>query len=182
MKPWKTISRRQVLDHGRFLAVEMHVVELPDGQVIEDWPWIITPDFVNIIAETGDGRFLCFRQTKYAVDGESLAAIGGFIEPGESPEAAARRELAEETGFEASDWAALGEFAVDANRGAGRAFFFLARAARRVSDPAGDDLEEQRLVSLTRTELESALRAGEFKVLPWACAVALALQKTATRK
>ena len=64
------------------------------------------------IPETDDGRFLCFRQTKYAVGGESFAAIGGFIEPGESPEVAARRELLEETGFEASHWAALGEFAV----------------------------------------------------------------------
>jgi hypothetical protein len=48
VKTWKTLSRRVVLDYSEFLAVEEHTVELPDGQVIADWPWVITPDYVNI--------------------------------------------------------------------------------------------------------------------------------------
>ena len=45
---------------------------------------------------------------------ECLSPVGGFIERGELPEAAAKRELLEETGYESPDWTALGEFAVDA--------------------------------------------------------------------
>jgi ADP-ribose pyrophosphatase YjhB (NUDIX family) len=175
LQPWKTQSRRTVLDHGRFLTVEIHSVELPDGRIIDDWPWVITPDYANVVAEMDDGRFLCFRQTKYAVSGTSLAIVGGFIEPGEAPDVAARRELLEETGCVAREWIDLGQFAVDANRGAGRAHFFLARGANRVGEPIGGDLEVQHPLFLTSAELEAALTAGEFKVLPWTTAVSLAL-------
>lgn len=174
MKPWKTLSRRTVLDFSRFLRVEAHAVELPDGRVIPNWGWVITPDYTNVVAVTREGRFLCFRQMKYAV-GPTLAAVGGYLEPGEDPLAGAQRELREETGYAAEAWTALGRYAVDGNRGAGTANLFLATGAYFASDVASDDLEAQDLLLLSRAEVESALRAGEFKVLPWATAVALAL-------
>jgi ADP-ribose pyrophosphatase len=176
MRPWKTLSRRPILNHSQFLIVENHTVELPDGRVISDWPWLITPDYVNVLAETEDGEFLCFRQTKYAVDGTSLAPAGGYLEPGEQPLAAAQRELFEETGYQAHEWIDLGSYAVDGNRGAGTAYLFLARQARRVAQPRADDLEEQQLLRLSRSELEAALAAGEFKLLSWATVIALALR------
>jgi len=175
LQSWKTLSRRVILDHSRFLVAENHTVELPDGRVIPDWPWVITPDYVNIVAVTEDGEFLCFRQTKYGVDGLSLATVGGYIEPGEEPLAAARRELLEETGYEALEWVDLGHFRVDGNRGAGTAYLFMARGARRVAEPDADDLEEQELFHLSRSEVQAALVAGEFKLLGWTAIVALAL-------
>ena len=64
-----------------------------------------------MVAVTVDGRWLCFRQTKYAVEGVSLAPVGGYLEPGEDPLLGAQRELFEETGYEAPDWLDLGQFA-----------------------------------------------------------------------
>lgn len=176
MKPWTTLERRPVLTQGRYLTVELHRVQLPGGRVIPDWPWLITPDFTTVVAQTADGRFLCFRQTKYAVAGVALAPAGGFLEPGEAPLAGAQRELLEETGHTAPEWHALGEFAVDGNRGAGRCYAFLARGA--VPAPGGreGDLEEQEMVRLTRAAVDAALDRGEFKVLPWVAAMALGLR------
>lgn len=175
MKTWKTLSRTPVLHTGKFLSLEMHAVELPDGRVIEDWPWVITPDYVNVAAVTPEGTFLAFRQVKYGVEGTSLAAVGGYIEPGEDPLTAAQRELREETGYAAAQWEALGTYRVDANRGAGMAHFFLARQAQPVARRDADDLEEQELLLLTRAEIKLALDQGEFKVLAWAAIMALAL-------
>lgn len=180
MKTWRTLSRRTVLDRGRFLRVELHEVALPDGQVIPDWSWVVTPEFVIVIAVTPDGRYLCFRQSKYSIDGDSLAPAGGYIEPGESPVVAAKRELLEEMGCVAGRWESLGTFAVDGNRGAGVAHLYLAVGVRVVGEADPDDLEVQEPLSLTRDEVEAALDAGEFKVLPWAAAVALALRRRDT--
>lgn len=176
MQPWKTRSRKKVLDYGRFLVVENHTIELPDGRIMEDWPWLVTPDYVNVAAVTVEDKFLCFRQTKYAVEGTSLAPVGGYLDAGEAPLAAAQRELLEETGYESSDWLNLGRYAVDGNRGAGVAHLFLACRASRVAEVKPDDLEEQQLLHLSRAEVEAALAAGEFKVLAWAAVMALALQ------
>jgi len=180
MKKWRTLTRRTVLDQGRFLKVELHEVALPDGQVIRDWPWVVTPEFVTVIAVTRDGRFLCFRQGKYSIEGDSLAPAGGYIEPGESPLAAAKRELLEETGCLAARWESLGAFPVDGNRGAGVAHLFLATDVEVVAEADAGDLEVQEPLSLTRDQMAAALDAGDFRVLPWVAAVALALRRSET--
>ena len=175
MQPWKTISRNTILDLGEFLEVENHTVELPDGRVISNWPWLITPDYINVAAITEEGDFLCFRQTKYAVEGTTLAPVGGYLAPGEDPLAGAKRELMEETGYEAPDWTSFGSYRVDGNRGAGTAHLFLALDAGKTADIKSDDLEEQELLLLSRPEIEAALAAGEFKVLAWTTVMALSL-------
>ena len=175
MQPWKTLSRQVILNHSKWLVVEDHTVQLPDGRVIPNWCWVIMPDYVNVAALTDDGRYICFRQTKYTVQGTSLAAVGGYLEPGEDPLSAAQRELREETGYTAPEWINLGTYAVGGSHSSETAHFFLARGARKVSDPVSDDLEEQELLLLSRLEVEAGLQAGEFKVLAWAAIMSLAL-------
>jgi ADP-ribose pyrophosphatase len=175
LRPWKTRSRKLILDHGKFLKVENHEVQLPDGRVIPDWAWIIIPSAAIVLAVTTDQKFLCFRQTKYAIDGLALAPVGGMLELGEEPMEAAKRELLEEMGYTSTNWVDLGSHIVDPNRGIATMHLFLARDVQRVAEPDSDDLEDQELILLSRAELENALRAGEFKVLAWSAVVALSL-------
>jgi ADP-ribose pyrophosphatase len=177
MKPWKTKTRQTVLDQRPWLTVENHTVELPDGRLISDWPWIITPDYVNVVAVTAEGQFICFRQVKYGVEGTTLGIVGGFVEQGEEPIQAAQRELLEETGYESPEWTPLGSYRVDPNRGIAVGHLYLARQARYVTPRNADDLEEQELLLLTRSEMEGALEQGQFKVLAWAAAIALACRQ-----
>ena len=176
MQPWKTLSRTTILKHSKYLTVEDHTIELPDGRVVEHWPWLDMPDYAIVLPVTKEGDFLCFRQTKYGVEGTSLAPIGGYLDAGEDPLIAAKREMREETGFESSEWISLGHYISDGNHGAGVAHLFLARNARQVAARNADDLEEQQLLKLNKLELDEALADGEFKVLAWAMCIALALR------
>ena len=177
MQSWKTISKKILCEPNRFLTLELHEVELPDGSRIDDWPWVVTPDYAVAVVQTEDGRFLCFRQTKYGVDGLTMATVGGFMDPNEDRLAAVKRELLEETGYVATEWHDLGTYVADPNRGVGKANLFLARNARAVGQRGVGDLEEQELILLTRVELEQALDSFQFKALAWVAVVSMALRR-----
>lgn len=163
------------------MTIEEHRIELPSGQIIDDWVWIDTPDFVNVVVQTVEDDYLVFQQTKYAVEGTTLAIVGGYVDPGEDPATAAHREVLEETGWVCAHLHPLGSYAIDGNRGAGTGHLFLATGAHpaeptvAASVPDSDDLEEQELLRLSRSELQAALLAGEFKVVSWSAAVAMSL-------
>lgn len=175
LRIWETVSKKTILNHSKFLTVESHAVKLPDGQIIPDWAWVIIPSAAIVLAMTPDNKFLCFRQTKYAVEGTTLAPVGGMLESNEEPLDAAKRELLEETGYEALEWINLGNHILDPNRGIATMHLFLALNAKQVAQPNSDDLEDQELLFLTRNELENALNAGEFKILAWSAVVAMSL-------
>jgi 8-oxo-dGTP pyrophosphatase MutT (NUDIX family) len=175
LRAWETLDRRTILTHNKYLTVENHIVKLPDGEIITDWAWISIPDAAIVLTRTEEGQFLCFRQTKYAVNGTTLAPVGGMLEPGETAIEAGKRELLEEMGYTAPDWISLGSYILDPNRGVASMHLFLALNARKVAEPNSDDLEEQEIITLSRKELEEALKAGNFKVLAWTAVVALSL-------
>jgi ADP-ribose pyrophosphatase len=175
LRVWETLSRNTILSHSKFLTVENHTVKLPDGQIISNWAWLIIPSAAIVLAVTIDHKFLCFRQTKYAIEGTALAPVGGMLEPNEMPLDAAKRELLEEIGYESSDWVNLGSHILDPNRGIATMHLFLALNAKQVAKPNSDDLEDQELLFLTRSEIENTLTAGEFKILAWSAVVAMSL-------
>jgi len=98
-----------------------------------------------------------------------------MLEPGEAPLAAAQRELLEETGYTATQWTHLGSYCADPNRGVNTLHLFLARQAQQVEQPVADDLEDQQILTLSRSEVERALLRGEFKAIMWSTTAALAL-------
>jgi ADP-ribose pyrophosphatase len=176
MQQWKTVSRTVIKQFGKFLTVEAHEIELPDGNRIGDWPWLVSPHFVLVLLRDTAGRFVIFRQTKYAVKGTSLAPVGGHIEEGERPLVAAKREALEETGYVAARWISLGSFVVNGNHGNGGAHLYLALDARHKCAPSGGDLEEQKMLLLTRRQLETALDHRKFKTLAWNTLILQALR------
>ena len=71
-----------------------------DGtSTIDDWIFLEELPAVNVIVQTLEGNYVVFQQRKYAIPGETLSPVGGFIDAGESPLAAAKREVLEELGL-----------------------------------------------------------------------------------
>ena len=90
---------------------------------------IATRDYVSVLARTADGKFLLVRQYRPAVEQTTLELPGGHVEQGETPEAAARKELREETGYVAEELHLLGGLAPDTGRLENRMWCFFAPSA-----------------------------------------------------
>jgi ADP-ribose pyrophosphatase len=110
------------------------------------------------------------------VDEYVLELPSGHIDQGESPEDAARRELFEETGFEAADVVSLGEFLTEPARMSARPEALFARDVRPVT-AGGDPAELVELVTVSQQELRAMLADGRFRQAAHAGVVALAASR-----
>ena len=108
MRPWRTLARRVVLSRPPWMEVAEERIALPDGREIEGFLSIRTRDFAAIVAVTEPHEVVLIRSYKHGSRRVSLAVPAGYIEEGEDPLTSAKRELREETGYEASEWTSLG--------------------------------------------------------------------------
>jgi ADP-ribose pyrophosphatase len=82
---------------------------LPSGAVVER-EYFEHPGGVTIVALTPRQELVLVRQYRFTLDRCTLELPGGTLEAGETSEAAAKRELLEESGYASNDWTLLGEF------------------------------------------------------------------------
>jgi ADP-ribose pyrophosphatase len=100
---------RQIVYSGRKIQVALETSLLPDGRTVK-WDVVIHPGAVAILPLL-DGDRICLLRNHRPIVGETLWEIpAGTLEPGEPPDHAAVRELAEETGYRAATWQKLTEF------------------------------------------------------------------------
>jgi ADP-ribose pyrophosphatase len=181
MRPWRTLARRTLLSRPPWLEIGDELVVLPDGRQVDGFLWIRTRDFAAIVAITERDEVILVRAYKHGPRKVALAVPAGYVEEAEEPLAAAKRELLEETGYTSEDWTSLGRYVVDGNYGVGTAHVFLARGARKLTEPASGDLEEMEIVVLPRAEVSDRVRHGEIVQLSSVAALALAEQMLRSR-
>ena len=102
----ETLSSRRGFD-GAWVHVRVDEVRLPTGRVTTR-EIVEHPGSVAIVGVTSDGNVLLLRQSHHAIGRTLLGVPAGTLEPGETPEACARRELTEETGYRAGRLTAAG--------------------------------------------------------------------------
>ncbi len=100
------VSGTQVY-RGHFLDVRRDMVRLPDGNPAAR-EYIVHPGAVMVVPLLDDGRLVVERQYRYPVRRAMLEFPAGKIDAGEPPFDCALRELAEETGYRAREWARAG--------------------------------------------------------------------------
>ena len=92
---------------GHFLDVRRDRVALPDGK-ISHREYIRHPGAVMVVPLLDDGRLLMERQYRYPMGRVMLEFPAGKLDAGEDPRVCGQRELLEETGYSASEWAHAG--------------------------------------------------------------------------
>lgn len=92
---------------GNFLHVRRDTVRLPDGTHTER-EYVIHPGAVMIVAQLDDGRLVLERQYRYPMGSVMIEFPAGKLDAGEASLACAQRELLEETGYTARQWARAG--------------------------------------------------------------------------
>jgi ADP-ribose pyrophosphatase len=101
-----TLGSEEILK-GHFLHVMRDSVRLPDGSQ-STREYVIHSGAVMVVALQGDGRLVLERQYRYPMQAVMLEFPAGKLDPGESSLACAQRELREETGYSAREWAKAG--------------------------------------------------------------------------
>lgn len=117
-------------------------------------------DYVSILAIDTESRVLLVRQFRPAVNEDTLELPSGHVEEGERPEEAARRELLEETGYEAKSLELLGILNPDVGRLSNKLWCFFAPNVSKRKDIAAEEGIELRRSSVD--QLMNLIQEGKF--------------------
>ncbi len=145
---------------GGFLQVHRDDVRLPDGSTTTR-EYIQHPGAVAVIPILDDGRVVLVRQYRYPVGKVLLEFPAGKLEVGEATLACAQRELAEETGYTASEWAFAGEIHNAAAYSTESIWLWFARGLVAGVQKL-DDGEFVEVARLTEAELDALAMRGEL--------------------
>lgn len=148
-----------------YLKVATRTYRMPDGETA-DWDILQGGRTVAMVAITADERVVLVRQFRPGPGRVLLELPGGNVEDGEDVEAAARRELLEETGYCAGKIEIAGQTWL-ASYATHQRFAVIATGCRQVSPGAGldvhkDALEFLALVLMSRDDFLRHVSAGQL--------------------
>lgn len=156
---WPTISDEHLLDCK---VIDVHRVRAraPTTDTEHTFFRLVSPDWVNIIPLTPEGEVVMVKQYRHGSRDVTLEIPGGMVDAGETPQAAAVRELREETGYTVDGAQLIG--AVNPNPALfdNHLHTFLAKGAVEVGEVANEGAEETHVVRVPLDEIPRLMREG----------------------
>lgn len=173
---WERLSSERIYETPYF-TLRSDRLRLPDGAIKDPYYVLERPDAAIVFPLTAAGEVVLVRQYRPPLERPELGLPAGLVEPGEKPEAAARRELAEETGYTGGEWEELGALASSPSLKDNWAHLFLARGVRPESEQDLDEHERLEVVRAPLDELPGLIHAGEIVSSSGVAAAMLALDR-----
>ena len=165
---WEIIKDNKVYETPIFSLHEKTV--LPDkGSDAANFYVLEAPAWINVIALTPDRQIVLVEQYRHGVDETTLEIPGGMVDEGEEPIEAAKRELLEETGFEAEQWEMLGKVSSNPAILSNFTHIFLARNCMKTSAQQTDGHED---IKVHKMPLKTFLELADEDVVHHAIVLA----------
>ncbi|TAM61781.1 NUDIX hydrolase [bacterium] len=158
------ITQSEVVIDTPWLRLRRDQIDLPSGRTIADYYVRESRGFVVIFALTPSGEVPLVRQYKHGIGEMVLELPAGMIDPGETPSAAAARELREETGYVAPALEHVATFLTDPTHSDSRMHLFLARDAVSNGHQDLDPTEEIDVELVPLEALDALLDDGSIAV------------------
>ena len=174
LRPWRVLSSAYRIETP-YLRLRADRVELPNGQVVDDYFVRESRGFCIVFALTADECVVLVRQYKHGIGAVVLELPAGAIDPGESPQACAARELAEETGYAATSLEHVRTFITDPTNSDSSFHLFLARGAVLTGVQDLDPTEEIDVLLAPLGELRAMALDGRIASGSQVAAVLVAL-------
>ena len=163
IKKWKLLESEYIIRRP-WLTARREKVQLPDGTIHPEYYVLEYPDWVNIIAETKDGRYVLVEQYRHGLGEVSIELCAGCVEPGEAPVDGARRELLEETGFGGGEWELIATLSPNSSTSTNMCYCFVAHGVEiKDKEQHLEPTEDIAGHLVTRDELYRLLSDGEIK-------------------
>lgn len=160
---WTTLKSEYLFQRPWLTARRDHV-RLPHGAENEEYYVLEYPNWVNVIARDKEGRFVMIRQYRHGIGETRFELCAGVIDPeDESPEAAARRELLEETGYGGGNWRLLTKLAPNASAMNNWSYSFVAEGVEPIQAQHLEPTEDIVVHLLTKEEVKALLENDEIK-------------------
>lgn len=161
LRPWELLSSEEAEEYVMF-KVRRDRCRSPRTGEVHEFDVVDGPDGVTVIALTPDGEVVLVEQYRQGVRECSLETPSGIIDEGEAPEAAALRELQEETGYEAEEVRIIGRLNLNPSWETTRVHVAVASGARRTREKDQDAGEDTRVRVVPFRELAELVRGGEI--------------------
>lgn len=159
---WRTLSSRRLVERPPWLVLREDRVQLPTGAVLDPYYVVEAPDWACVVPILASGEVVMVEQWRHAIGRASLEFPAGAVDAGETPEAAARREVREEAGVNAGRLEPLATVATEPARMTNWAHLFLAPEAEIAGDPAHDEGEDLRVRLVAVSDLVGLVARGEI--------------------
>lgn len=158
-KPWPLIRSTEGPAY-RIFSLRTDTAQAPRTGKEHDFIIIDSPDWINVIPLTEQEDVIMVKQYRHGTRQITLELPGGMVDPGDTTEQAARRELLEETGYKAKSFVQLG--AVDPNPAIlnNRCTTFVARNLTKINDGDFDETEDIEVVSVPLITIPSLIQDG----------------------
>jgi 8-oxo-dGTP pyrophosphatase MutT (NUDIX family) len=160
-QPWRVQSSEKLLD-CRIFTVRRDVSVNPRTGQPHEMFILEQPNWVNVIPLTADEQVIMVEQWRHGTRSVHLETPGGLMEEGETPEQSARRELLEETGYEASEVVRLGTVHPNPAIQTNLQHYILAKNCRKIAEPNLDHAEDIQVKPVPLVEVPRLIEKGEI--------------------